>query len=194
MHLVHDGFARSKTNAYKQLKQELEELRARTEVLAAEEDELLQKEKEAAENLIAAEHSKGLFVFGLIFVNWFDTIILDLAVRVSWDVVIALRWVLLKLFAFYLPVSVDSFGWAGVAGYSDAQSKLEQISSLKMRLDEQKGATLEEMSQMVEQLNAHIAAKKTELAPLIKVGFINLISIYIIISIIIIIIIFAVLF
>lgn len=57
----------------------------------------------------------------------------------------------------------------GVAGYSDAQSKLEQISSLKVRLDEQKGATLEEMSHMVDQLNAHIAAKKTELAPLIKV-------------------------
>ncbi|OQR68190.1 intraflagellar transport protein 81-like [Tropilaelaps mercedesae] len=56
----------------------------------------------------------------------------------------------------------------GVGGYSEAQSKLEQISSLKARLDEQKGATLEEMSHMVEQLNAHIAAKKTELAPLIK--------------------------
>ena len=56
-----------------------------------------------------------------------------------------------------------------MGGYSDAQSKLEHISTLKARLDQQKGATLEEMSQMVEQLNAHIAAKKTELAPLIKV-------------------------
>ncbi|XP_022702522.1 intraflagellar transport protein 81 homolog isoform X1 [Varroa jacobsoni] len=56
----------------------------------------------------------------------------------------------------------------GVGGYFEAQNKLEQISSLKARLDEQKGVTLEEMSHMVEQLNAHIAAKKTELAPLIK--------------------------
>ena len=55
-----------------------------------------------------------------------------------------------------------------MSGYLDAQDKLEQVSAAKSEIDEAKGKTLEEISSMVEQLNAKISAKKTFLAPMIK--------------------------
>ena len=56
----------------------------------------------------------------------------------------------------------------GVSGFLDAQDKLEQVSAAKSDIDEQKGKTLEEISQMVEQLNTRIADKKTSLAPMVR--------------------------
>ncbi|XP_078083589.1 intraflagellar transport protein 81 homolog [Mustelus asterias] len=56
----------------------------------------------------------------------------------------------------------------GITGFSDTQEELERVSALKSELDEVKGRTLDEMSEMVKKLNALIAEKKTALAPVIK--------------------------
>ncbi|XP_002742265.1 intraflagellar transport protein 81 homolog [Saccoglossus kowalevskii] len=56
----------------------------------------------------------------------------------------------------------------GVAGYHDTQEELEKVSAIKSELDEMKGKTLEDMSEMVRKLTQTIAAKKTDLAPVIK--------------------------
>eukprot|EP00051_Salpingoeca_urceolata_P027376 m.481226 g.481226 ORF g.481226 m.481226 type:complete len:669 (+) comp22084_c0_seq1:175-2181(+) len=56
----------------------------------------------------------------------------------------------------------------GVAGAAAIQDDLEKVSTLKSEVDEQKGRTLQDISQMVEELNAVIESKKTSLAPLIK--------------------------
>ena len=37
----------------------------------------------------------------------------------------------------------------GVSGFHDAQEKLEKVSALKSELDEQKGKTLEDISELV---------------------------------------------
>ena len=55
----------------------------------------------------------------------------------------------------------------GVSGIIDAQEQLEKVSAIKSEIDESKGKTLEEISEMVEQLNEKIASKKDSLAPLI---------------------------
>lgn len=56
----------------------------------------------------------------------------------------------------------------GVAGYHETQEELEKVSAIKSELDEQKGKTLEDISELVRQLNATIADKKSALAPVIK--------------------------
>lgn len=56
----------------------------------------------------------------------------------------------------------------GVAGYHDTQEELEKVSAIKSELDEQKGKTLEDISELVRTLNATIADKKSALAPVIK--------------------------
>ncbi|XP_023689615.1 intraflagellar transport protein 81 homolog isoform X1 [Paramormyrops kingsleyae] len=56
----------------------------------------------------------------------------------------------------------------GVSGYSDTQEELERVSTIKSELDEMKGRTLDDMSEMVRKLNSVIMEKKTALAPLIK--------------------------
>jgi len=56
----------------------------------------------------------------------------------------------------------------GVSGFNAAQEEMEKVSTLKSELDEQKGKTLEEMSQLVVQLTNSIAEKKSSLAPIIK--------------------------
>ena len=56
----------------------------------------------------------------------------------------------------------------GVSGFLEAQDKLEQVSAAKSDIDENKGRTLEEISELVQQLNARIADKKTSLAPLVR--------------------------
>lgn len=56
----------------------------------------------------------------------------------------------------------------GVLGYNAAQEEIEKVSTLKSELDQQKGKTLEEMSQLVVQLTNSIAEKKSSLAPIIK--------------------------
>lgn len=43
---------------------------------------------------------------------------------------------------------------AGVAGYTQVASDIEQISALKQRIDESKGATLNEISRIVDDINA----------------------------------------
>eukprot|EP00730_Choanoeca_flexa_P016138 TRINITY_DN7566_c0_g2_i2.p1 TRINITY_DN7566_c0_g2~~TRINITY_DN7566_c0_g2_i2.p1 ORF type:complete len:667 (+),score=208.80 TRINITY_DN7566_c0_g2_i2:64-2064(+) len=57
---------------------------------------------------------------------------------------------------------------SGVAGSLMAQEKLEHVSLAKSELDEEKGATLDDISQMVNKLTETIASKKELLAPLIK--------------------------
>ncbi|XP_048588151.1 intraflagellar transport protein 81 homolog isoform X2 [Nematostella vectensis] len=56
----------------------------------------------------------------------------------------------------------------GVTGYHETQEELEKVSTVKSELDEQKGKTLEEISQLVATMNATIAEKKSALAPVIK--------------------------
>ncbi|XP_018412221.1 PREDICTED: intraflagellar transport protein 81 homolog [Nanorana parkeri] len=56
----------------------------------------------------------------------------------------------------------------GISGYSDTQEELERVSALKSEVDEMKGRTLDDMSEMVKKLNAMIADKKSALAPVIK--------------------------
>lgn len=55
-----------------------------------------------------------------------------------------------------------------MSGYHDTQEELEKVSAIKSELDEMKGKTLEDMSEMVKKLTHTIAAKKTDLAPVIK--------------------------
>ncbi|XP_072289549.1 intraflagellar transport protein 81 homolog isoform X1 [Eucyclogobius newberryi] len=56
----------------------------------------------------------------------------------------------------------------GIAGYSNTQEELERVSAIKSELDEKKGQTLDDMSEMVKKLNYVIAQKKEALSPLIK--------------------------
>uniref|UniRef100_H2MM69 Intraflagellar transport protein 81 homolog n=1 Tax=Oryzias latipes TaxID=8090 RepID=H2MM69_ORYLA len=56
----------------------------------------------------------------------------------------------------------------GISGYSNTQEELERVSAIKTELDEKKGRTLDDMSEMVKRLNALIVEKKSALAPIIK--------------------------
>ncbi|XP_075439568.1 intraflagellar transport protein 81 homolog [Ascaphus truei] len=56
----------------------------------------------------------------------------------------------------------------GISGYSDTQEEIERVSSVKGEMDEMKGRTLDDMSEMVKKLNSMIADKKSALAPVIK--------------------------
>ncbi|XP_067948195.1 intraflagellar transport protein 81 homolog [Watersipora subatra] len=56
----------------------------------------------------------------------------------------------------------------GVSGYRDTQEELEKVSTVKSELDEVKGKTLEDMSEMVQKFHKRIAEKKSDLAPIIK--------------------------
>ncbi|XP_058640644.1 intraflagellar transport protein 81 homolog isoform X2 [Onychostoma macrolepis] len=56
----------------------------------------------------------------------------------------------------------------GISGFSDTQEELERVSAIKSELDEMKGRTLDDMSEMVKKLNSVIAEKKSALSPLIK--------------------------
>jgi len=56
----------------------------------------------------------------------------------------------------------------GLSGYQDTQDELEKVSQQKAEVDEVKGKTLEEISQVVEEINGQIKARKNRLAPQIK--------------------------
>uniref|UniRef100_A0A3Q3STD4 Intraflagellar transport protein 81 homolog n=1 Tax=Mastacembelus armatus TaxID=205130 RepID=A0A3Q3STD4_9TELE len=56
----------------------------------------------------------------------------------------------------------------GISGYSDTQEELERVSAIKSELDEKKGRTLDDMSEMVKKLNSMMVEKKSALAPIIK--------------------------
>uniref|UniRef100_UPI0037E727C5 intraflagellar transport protein 81 homolog n=1 Tax=Semicossyphus pulcher TaxID=241346 RepID=UPI0037E727C5 len=56
----------------------------------------------------------------------------------------------------------------GISGYSNTQEELERVSAIKSELDEKKGRTLDDMSEMVKKLNLMIVEKKSALAPIIK--------------------------
>ncbi|KAJ7309778.1 hypothetical protein JRQ81_007845 [Phrynocephalus forsythii] len=56
----------------------------------------------------------------------------------------------------------------GISGYSFTQEELERVSAVKSEMDEVKGRTLDNMSEMVKKLNALVADKKSSLAPIIK--------------------------
>uniref|UniRef100_A0ABM5F2N7 Intraflagellar transport protein 81 homolog isoform X1 n=1 Tax=Pogona vitticeps TaxID=103695 RepID=A0ABM5F2N7_9SAUR len=56
----------------------------------------------------------------------------------------------------------------GISGYSYTQEELERVSAVKSEIDEAKGRTLDNMSEMVKKLNALVADKKSSLAPIIK--------------------------
>ena len=56
----------------------------------------------------------------------------------------------------------------GVVGFRSTQDNLEKAATVKANLDEQKGATLEDMSGLVHQLTLKIAERKSRLAPIIK--------------------------
>ena len=67
---------------------------------------------------------------------------------------------------FYLKSNLEAK--QGVSGYLDMQDNLEKVSSMKSTVDERKGRTLEDISQMVAQLTKLIESKKTELSPAIR--------------------------
>jgi len=56
----------------------------------------------------------------------------------------------------------------GLSGYQETQDELEKVSQQKAEVDEVKGKTLEEISQVVEEINGQIKARKNRLAPQIK--------------------------
>ncbi|XP_005106145.1 intraflagellar transport protein 81 homolog [Aplysia californica] len=56
----------------------------------------------------------------------------------------------------------------GVAGYRETQEELEKVSSIKSDLDEMKGRTLDDMSEMVRRLHAEIADRRNTLAPILR--------------------------
>ncbi|KAM7017665.1 intraflagellar transport protein 81 homolog [Tautogolabrus adspersus] len=56
----------------------------------------------------------------------------------------------------------------GITGYSTTQEELERVSAIKSELDEKKGRTLDDMSEMVKKLNSLIVEKRSALAPIIK--------------------------
>uniref|UniRef100_G3TTN2 Intraflagellar transport 81 n=1 Tax=Loxodonta africana TaxID=9785 RepID=G3TTN2_LOXAF len=56
----------------------------------------------------------------------------------------------------------------GISGYSYTQEELERVSALKSEVDEIKGRTLDDMSEMVKKLNSLVSEKKSALAPVIK--------------------------
>lgn len=56
----------------------------------------------------------------------------------------------------------------GVSGFHETQEELEKVSAIKSELDEQKGKTLEDISELVRTLIGTIADKKSALAPVIK--------------------------
>ena len=59
-------------------------------------------------------------------------------------------------------------GKEGVSGYRETQEALESVSAIKSELDQMKGRTLEDISQLVQQLTKKISEKKEALAPTIK--------------------------
>ncbi|KAL6459164.1 hypothetical protein MHYP_G00326360 [Metynnis hypsauchen] len=56
----------------------------------------------------------------------------------------------------------------GISGFSETQEELERVSAIKSELDELKGRTLDDMSEMVKKLNSAIAERKSALSPIIK--------------------------
>jgi intraflagellar transport protein 81 len=56
----------------------------------------------------------------------------------------------------------------GVRGFRETRDLLERISDEKANTDEEKGRTLEEMSNLVRLLNSKINDKKVALAPLLR--------------------------
>lgn len=56
----------------------------------------------------------------------------------------------------------------GVSGYTAVQSEMEKVSALKQRIDESKGATLNEISRIVDDINALVRDKRAQLQPAIK--------------------------
>ncbi|CAL1528609.1 unnamed protein product [Lymnaea stagnalis] len=56
----------------------------------------------------------------------------------------------------------------GVAGYRETQEELEKVSSKKSELDEMKGRTLDDMSDMVKRLHNEIADRRNTLAPILR--------------------------
>ena len=105
---------RSKSNEYKEKKQELSELKSEYGVLARTLEVLKAREESLQQSLSAMEASKG------------------------------------------------------VAGFRSTQENLEKAATVKASLDEQKGATLEDMSGLVHQLTLKISERKSRLAPIIK--------------------------
>lgn len=56
----------------------------------------------------------------------------------------------------------------GITGIREARIELERISATKADLDDVKGKTLEEMSQIVQEINRNIQSRKNELKPLVN--------------------------
>lgn len=59
----------------------------------------------------------------------------------------------------------------GVQGYTEVQDRLEQVSSLKAQIDDAKGKTLEQMSQLVTDITTTLKDRKSKLAPQVKKFF-----------------------
>ncbi|OXA46468.1 intraflagellar transport protein 81 homolog [Folsomia candida] len=56
----------------------------------------------------------------------------------------------------------------GIKGFTSVQGNLEKVSTDKARVDEKKSQNLQQMSSTVQELHDQIAAKKVDLAPLVK--------------------------
>ena len=56
----------------------------------------------------------------------------------------------------------------GISGYTETQTRLEKLSKETAQLDQTKGKTLEEISNIVTDINVALNARKNKLAPQIK--------------------------
>lgn len=56
----------------------------------------------------------------------------------------------------------------GVSGFSELQSKLEEVSGKKQQKDQLKGETMEDISRLVQELNQKIAEKRDVIEPLLN--------------------------
>ena len=56
----------------------------------------------------------------------------------------------------------------GVAGYTSVEDQIVGVSELKEQLDNNKSASLQELTALVQQIESDVKEKKTKLAPGIK--------------------------
>ena len=56
----------------------------------------------------------------------------------------------------------------GITGYSTVEDQIQGVSELKEQLDENKSHSLQELTQLVQQIEQEVKEKKTKLAPGIK--------------------------
>ncbi|GFR67031.1 intraflagellar transport protein 81-like protein [Elysia marginata] len=138
---------RSKSTVYKKKRAELAELRAESGVLTRT-DEILKQRNEHI--------NRQLFLYNLDLQSRHCPKQLDEITR-------SRRFTALRARSFLQSILDNSS-----EGYRETQDELEKVSSKKSELDELKGRTLDDMSEMVRRLHAEIADRRNTLAPILR--------------------------